>query len=391
RRLSASSLGHSTGFDYKHCTKHLWKILKKSVKTHELDLSFILCFMSLYNSVQRVILVHDLDFEYNYKLIDMVLEQPESPIRSCTLAMLIEPIELYVRDFHDLLILKSNDESNFDISRKLVQILLALDNDDTYNFKATYKILFENSIETDVEVVQGEKTIMSKLLIQLLEGQRNEELIHSISTPKLIAKKLSEASEKDTPSIDYDTFIKIFTHDAFSQLSAIFDTYEDKYGSSIQVAIEHQCQGNIEAECFQDIVEYTRSPSGYHAKILQQALDKKPIDYITLIRTIIGHEDKDLCEIKLEYSKMYDETLYQTIEDRIDIAERNDLLAMMVVIKKYLTSNDSEEVCSDDRDNSSLTRRALRSITSRVMEIKNNCSFHAFEKFFQIFKIRHSY
>ncbi|CAF4806532.1 unnamed protein product [Rotaria sp. Silwood2] len=93
--------------------------------------------MSLYNCAQRVILVHNLEFEYDYKLIDIVLEQPESPIRSCTLAMLIEPIELYVRDFHDLLILKSNDKSNFDISRKLVQILLALDNDDTHKFKAT--------------------------------------------------------------------------------------------------------------------------------------------------------------------------------------------------------------------------------------------------------------
>ncbi|CAF3221490.1 unnamed protein product [Rotaria sp. Silwood2] len=136
---------------------------------------------------------------------------------------------------------------------------------------------------------------------------------------------------------------------------------------------------------------YTRTPSGYHAKILQQALDKKPIDYITLIRIIIGHEVKDLCEIKLEYSKMYDETLYQSIEDRMDIAERKNLLAMIVVIGKHLTSNDSEEVCSDDRDNSSSTRTALRSITSRVAEIKANCSLHAFEKFIQILKIRHSH
>ncbi|CAF3603983.1 unnamed protein product [Rotaria sp. Silwood1] len=253
RRLSVPLHGHSTGFDYKHTTLHLWKTLTHSVKTHKLDLNFILRFLSSYNCAQRLILVHDLEFEYNYNLIDMVLEQPESPIRSCTLAMLIEPIELYVRDFHDLLILKLNDKSNSDISRKLVQIVLPLDNDDTQKFKETYKNLFENSIETDIEVVQGEKTIISKLLIQLLEGQRNEEPNHSLSATKLIAKKLSEGVEGGKPVIDYDIFIKIFTHDAFAQLSSIFDMYEDQYGYPIQVAIEHQCQSKIEAECFQDI------------------------------------------------------------------------------------------------------------------------------------------
>ncbi|CAF4715607.1 unnamed protein product [Rotaria sp. Silwood1] len=390
RRLSVPLHGHSTGFDYKHTTLHLWKTLTHSVKTHKLDLNFILRFLSSYNCAQRLILVHDLEFEYNYNLIDMVLEQPESPIRSCTLAMLIEPIELYVRDFHDLLILKLNDKSNSDISRKLVQIVLPLDNDDTQKFKETYKNLFENSIETDIEVVQGEKTIISKLLIQLLEGQRNEEPNHSLSATKLIAKKLSEGVEGGKPVIDYDIFIKIFTHDAFAQLSSIFDMYEDQYGCPIQVAIEHQCQSKIEAECFQDIVEYTRSPSGYHAKILRQALDKEPIDYTTLIRTIIGHESKDLCEVKLEYSKMYDETLHQTIEHRIDTAEIKKIFVVIIATGDDLTPRNGEEDCSGDKDSSSSTGAPLNAITSKVMEKKSKHSLDVLEKFAQILKMRTS-
>ncbi|CAF4443760.1 unnamed protein product, partial [Rotaria sp. Silwood2] len=390
RQLSAPLHDHSTEFDYKHSTWHLWKTLTSSVKTHKLDLNFILCFLSSYKCAQRIILVQDLEFEYDYKLIDMILEQPESLIRSCTLAMLIEPIDLYVRDFHDLLILKSNDKSNNDISRKLVQILLSLDNDDTQKFKETYKSLFENSVETDIEVVQGEKTNMSKLLIQLLEGKRKEESTHSLSAAKLIAKKLSEADEGDKLGIDYDTFIKIFTHDAFAQLSAIFDMYEDQYGHPIQLAIEYQCQSKIEAECFQDIVEYTRSPSGYHAKILRQALDKKPIDYTTLIRTIIGHECKDLSEVKLEYSKMYDETLHQTIEHRIDITEIKKIFVMIIATGDDLTPKNSEEVSFGDRDRSSSTGTALSAITSKTMEMKSRHSLHVLEKFVKIFKIRHS-
>jgi hypothetical protein len=392
--LSLPSVVHSSEFDYKRDTKHLWEMLKQSVRTHKLDFNFILRFLSSYNREQRIILVHGLEFEYGYKLIDIVLEQAESPIRSCTLALLIESIELYVRDFHDLILLKSMDKSNFDTSRKLVQILLALDNENTKKFKEIYKSIFKNSIETDIELVQGEKTIMSKLLIQLLEGQRNEEPTHSVSVAKIIATELlSEAHERSTPHIDYDTFIKIFTHDSFSQLSAIFDMYEDKYGLPIQVAIQNQCQGQIEAECFQDVVEYTRSPSGYHVKILRQALDKEPIDYITLIRTIIGHEGIDLCEIKLEYSKIYDETLDQTIENRIDIAEIKKLFLMIIAIgeeeltsnhigeeeltsnhigEEELTSNHIGEVPSDDTDISSQTSAVLSSTIWRVMGVKSN-------------------
>ncbi|CAF2721994.1 unnamed protein product [Rotaria sp. Silwood2] len=361
QRLSAPSLRHPTEFDYKRYTKHLWKMLKRSVTTHKLDFNSILCFLSSYNCAQRLVLVHNLEFEYGYKLLDMVLEQPESLIRSCTLAI------------------------------KLVQILLALDNDDTQKFKETYKSLFENCIETDIELIEDEKTIMSKLLMQLLEGQRNEEPGYSVSTAKLIAKKLAETAEKGTPNIDYDTFVKIFTRDAFPQLSAIFDMYEDKYRRPIEVAIENQCQSKIEAECFQDIVEYTRSPFGYQAKILRQALDKKPIDYIALVRTIIGHEGKGLCEIKLEYSKLYDESPDQTIENRIDMAHIKKLFFMIIAIGEDLSPNDGEEVCSDDRDRSSSISVASSSIISRVTKMKSKCSLDAFEKFVQIFKIRHTF
>ncbi|CAF4681007.1 unnamed protein product, partial [Rotaria magnacalcarata] len=80
----------------------------------------------------------------------------------------------------------------------------------------------ESPVQKDIEIVQGSESIATNLLKQLLEGKRYEESGHSATIAKVIAKKLYEAGE-GSPGIDYETFIKIFTHDAFSQLSAIFD------------------------------------------------------------------------------------------------------------------------------------------------------------------------
>jgi hypothetical protein len=330
-----------------------------------------------------MILIHDLEYEYNYKLIDMVLERPESPIRSATLAMIIEPIELYVRDFHELLILKQTGQLDIDISRVLVEILLGLNNEDIRKFMQTYKQLFESKIEEDIELVQGDKSIISTLLIELLKGKRYEEPNSSASIAKVIAKKLYEAGE-GRPGIDYDTFIKIFTRDAFSQLSAIFDIYEDLYKRPIQEAIEREFQGQIETECFQDMVEYTRSPGGYYAKILRRILDQTSIDYKTLIRIIIGHENKDLDEIILEYSKLYDETLDKTIQNHIDIPEIKNLFLIIITKRDDNTLNDNGQVRFDHINNSSSTAHGITSTSNGGM--RRNRSHEAFDKVVNVFQ-----
>ncbi|CAF3550228.1 unnamed protein product [Rotaria socialis] len=389
RQATVSSFGHASDFDYKRDTKFLSKIVKQCMTAHTLDLNYILHFLSNYTCEQRIILVRDLEFEYEYNLIDLVIEKPESPMRSCTLAMLIEPIELYVRDFHDLLTHKQLKKIDYDITKKLVEILLPLDNDDIKKFKESYENLFESPVQKDIEIVQGNESIATNLLKELLEGKRYEASGYSATMAKVIGKKLYEVGE-GSPGIDYETFIKIFTHDSFSQLSAIFDMYEDKYGRPIQVAIEHEFQGKIEIECFQDMVEYVRLPSGYLAKVIRQALDKTPIDYVTLSRTIIGHEEKDLREIGLEYSKIYDETLDQTINSRVDILEIKRLLILIITHGHDITDDEDGKVHFDhsygtnSTSAGTLTQATQSPTTGNGM--RRNPSHEAFDKVVSVFK-----
>ena len=331
-------------------------------------------------------LVRQLEYEYNLNLVDLVLERPESPLRSCTLAMLIEPMELYARDFQDLLLTRKKDRADGDPSRQCLEILLALSNAEISKFRDTYKQVFECLVEKEIQLVYGDDSILSNLFIQLLEGKRDEDAEYSVSFAKSVAKKLYEAGE-GTPGIDYETFIRIFTGDPFAQLSAIFDIYEDKYGGPIQEAIEREFQRQSESVCFQDIVEYTRSPSGYYSKILRQALDKTPIDYRTLIRILIGHQEKDLGEIKLEYSKLYDQTLEQTIGQRLEIHEIKRLFILIVSNGHDITDNENGAVRFDHVNNSpSPNATASPTPTASNPGMRRNRSHDAFDKFVNVFK-----
>jgi annexin D len=360
--------------------------MKHCITAHTLDFDYILHFLSSYTCEQRLILVRDLEYEYNYRLIDMVLERPESPMRLCTLAMLIEPIELYARDFHEILVIKRTHQVNVDLSRHCVEILLTLMNNETEKFRDVYQQLFGSAIETDIENVYGHESIVSKLFVQLLQGKRNSDADYSATLAKSIARKLYEAGE-GTPGIDYDTFISIFTSDGFAQLSAIFDVYEDKYDRPIQEAIEREFQGQRESTCFQDIVDYTRSPSIYYAKILQQAFNETPIDYRTLIRVFIGHDEKDLCEIRLEYSKLFEQTLDQTIHQRVDMTEIKRLFIMIINHGHDLTSNDNKTVHFDHENNSSSDSDVIAAgTTANSLGMRRNRSHDAVDRIFHALK-----
>lgn len=384
------SFHHVSEFDYKREAKYLSKILKQCATAHTLDVDFLLNYFSSYTNEQRLIIIDDLAYEYNYKLIDMVLERSASPVRSCLLAMLVESIELYVRHFHDILYQKQTGQIENDISRNLLEILLTLNNDEAKQFTETYESLFSTSVNNDIELVQGEENVITKLLIDILKGKRLEEPLSSSSLAKTIAKKLYEG-EEGTSIIDIDTFIKIFTRDAFSQLSTIFDFYEDLYKNPIEQAIDKNFSGEIERECFRDMIEFIRSPSVYYSRILRRAIKSDPIDYATLIRTIIGHEEKDLCEIQLEYSKLFEETLEQHIQTTINISDIRSFFLKILQKNQDHSPTDGDDgdepVRFDHVNNSNALHQSTTQLQMQHMsELRRIRSHEAFDKLIHVFK-----
>ena len=153
-------------------------------------------------------------------------------------------------------------------------------------------------------------------------------------------------------------------------------------------AIERRFQNPIEIQYFQDIIEFTHSPGSYYSHLLRQAMEKTPIDYVTIVRIIVGREEKDLGEIKLEYSKIYDETLDQTLKQRLDNLEIKRLLIMIVTGGEDITANDSGPVRFDHANNSNSTSSGPNSpaATTNVHQSARKFSHEAFDRFVNVFK-----
>jgi hypothetical protein len=99
--------------------------------------------------------------------------------------------------------------------------------------------------------------------------------------------------------------------------------------------------------------------------------------------------EKDLQEICLEYSKIYDETLEQTIKTRLDIIEIKRVLVHIVTNGSDTMINDIDQVRFDHSNNSSPTGSGIIANASSLTSLtgmRRNRSQEAFDKFVNVFK-----
>ncbi|CAM4985116.1 unnamed protein product [Rotaria socialis] len=99
-------------------------------------------------------------------------------------------------------------------------------------------------------------------------------------------------------------------------------------------------------------------------------------------RIIIGHERKDLGEIKLEYSKIYDETLDETIENRVDIEEIKKLFLMIITTGRHATSSNCRNIDLDHKIQNRSSGQGTSPITTKL---RKKFSHDALDKLSHVF------
>ncbi|CAM2729397.1 unnamed protein product [Rotaria socialis] len=100
------------------------------------------------------------------------------------------------------------------------------------------------------------------------------------------------------------------------------------------------------------------------------------------LRIIIGHERKDLGEIKLEYSKIYDETLDETIENRVDIEEIKKLFLMIITTGRHATSSNCRNIDLDHKIQNRSSGQGTSPITTKL---RKKFSHDALDKLSHVF------
>jgi len=175
-----------------------------------------------------------------------------------------------------------------------------------------------------------------KLLVSILQTQRNGKLDPDIEKCNKMANELYEAGEKKLGTDD-SVFHKIFATSSPLEISYISKAYHKLTGHTILQAISNEFSGDIK-KLLIAIVYAVISPSEFFATKVNKAIKGITNDKL-LIRILVSR-----CEIDIKYIKLFYKQLYK--KDMIEDIKGNtsgDYQKLLVKLANWnISSNDKK-------------------------------------------------
>ncbi|XP_067262826.1 annexin A3-like [Chanodichthys erythropterus] len=195
----------------------------------------------------------------------------------------------------------------------LIEILSSRTNKQIKELSAAY------SEETKKTLIQNLKTEVSgdygKAILLLAEGARDESTNVNANQAKEDAKALYNAGEKKMGT-DESKFIEILCKRSFPHLRQTILEYKNISGKTLQKSIEKEMSGNLE-KLLVAIVKCAVSTPAYFAEKLYKSMKGAGTDETTLTRVMVSRGEIDMLDIRAEYKKLYQSSLYKEINSDV--------------------------------------------------------------------------
>jgi len=236
---------------------------------------------------------------------------------------MITPLEEYfAKELH---LAMDRPGTNDDV---LIEMLCPFDNRTIQIIREAYMELYERELIDDVE----KDTIgnYKKLLLKVLSGSREvRKIIYNDADIKDMACKLYSAGEGKLGT-DEDVFIDILTRLSFKALKQVVDAYNTQaHGKrTFEEAIKSELSGYFEDACLA-IVKCCDGQSVFFAERIMRALKNIVTSDSNLIRLIVSRSEIDLGDIKREFKKQNNKSLYLAVSDATSGEYRDCLLALI--------------------------------------------------------------
>ncbi|XP_016416669.1 annexin A3-like [Sinocyclocheilus rhinocerous] len=198
----------------------------------------------------------------------------------------------------------------------LIEILASRTNKQIKELSAAY------AEETKKTPMQKLKTEVSgdfgKAILLLAEGARDESTNVNADKAREDAKALYHAGEKRLGT-DESKFIEILCKRSIPHLRQTILEYKNISGKTLQKSIEKEISGDLE-ELLVAIVKCVMSTPAYFAEKLYKSMKGAGTDETTLTRVMVSRGEVDMLDIRAEFKKLYQRSLYKEISsDASDI------------------------------------------------------------------------
>ena len=179
------------------------------------------------------------------------------------------------------------------------------------------KIKFQEKYGNDlVEEIKSETSgDYQKIVLRLLEGNRNINSSPNLENCTKIAKEIYEAGEGKLGTNE-DIFINYITSLSKEELLYVCKEYHRNYKKLMLDVIDNEFSSNVK-DILKFILYSIFSPSEFFAIQVHNSVVGLGTSDSKLIRTIISRADVDMKRIKKYYKKLYSKDMIEEVKDDI--------------------------------------------------------------------------
>ncbi|XP_061416155.1 annexin A13-like isoform X2 [Lethenteron reissneri] len=275
------------------------KDLRKACKGLGTDEDKIIDILANRTAKQR----HEIKEEYKRSfgddLVDVLKGELKGDLEKVVLALMDLPAVYDAKELRKAMKGAGTDEE------VLVEILCTRTNKQIQRMRLVYNELFDRDLESDLK--SETSGAVEKLLVALVQGNRDESTDVNMSLANSDAKELHEAG-KGHWGTDEMAFNSVLATRNMMQLRATFKAYKTNHGEDIEDVVKSETSGMLQ-DAYLAIVHCAEDAQEYFAKKLYKSMKGVGTDDDTLIRCIVSRSQIDLGTIKDTFQKKYEKTL----------------------------------------------------------------------------------
>ncbi|XP_004530425.1 annexin B10-like [Ceratitis capitata] len=277
--------------------------LRTAMKGFGTDEEEIINILTARTNAQRQQIKARFEADFGRDLIKDLKSELGGKFEDVIVALMTPPVEYLCKQLHDAMAGMGTDEET------LVEILCTKTNEEMKEIVAAYEAKYDRPLAE--QMCSETSGFFRRLLTLIVTGVRDP--VGSVDAAKAHeeAEALYAAGE-GMLGTDEAVFNRIMSHSSFAQLRLIFDEYKQLSGQTIEQAIKHEMSGALH-DAMIAIIECVQSPAAFFANRLYHAMQGMGTNDDAVIRIIVSRSEIDLGNIKDEFERIYNRTLYSAV------------------------------------------------------------------------------
>uniref|UniRef100_A0ACD5Y153 Uncharacterized protein n=1 Tax=Avena sativa TaxID=4498 RepID=A0ACD5Y153_AVESA len=209
--------------------------------------------------------------------------------------------------------------------RVLIEIFTRRKQEQLFFTKQAYLARYKKNLEQDM--VTEPSHPYQRLLVALATSHKSHHDEPSRHIAKCDARRLYDAKNGGTGSVDEATVLEMFSKRSIPQLRLAFFSYKHIYGHDFTKALKKNLCGEFE-ESLRVVVKCIYSPSKYYCKLLQRSMKPARMNKRLVTRAILGSDDVGMGDIKVAFESNFGKNLEDFIHESLPQSDYRDFLLM---------------------------------------------------------------